>query len=85
MPLGCNVIRKDLGERTINELEVLLKESIEWGLANFDEVLDYSRHFANNKLDDAQAKQYIEMYVNDSTVELTQADYKSIDLLLEAV
>jgi len=85
MPLGCNVIRRDLGAETINELEALLKESIEWGLANFDEVLDYSRKFANNKLDNAAAKKYIEMYVNDSTVELSSDDLKSIDLLLSVI
>ena len=85
MPLGCNVIRKDLGKETINELEALLKESIEWGLANFEEVLDYSRKFADNKLNDEKAKKYIEMYVSDSTVELSSDDLKSIELLLAKV
>lgn len=85
MPLGCNVIRKDLGQKTINDIEELLKESIEWGLENFEEVLDYSRKFADNKLNDEKAKKYIEMYVNDSTVQLTENDNKSINKLLELV
>ena len=85
MPLGCNVIRRSLGEQAISDIDSLLKESIEWGLKNFDEVLAYSRDFAQNGLDDAQAKHYIHMYVDESTVELTNNDLKSVELLLSKV
>ena len=48
MPLGCNVIKRSLGEVTINKLSRLLKASIEWGLAeeNYSEVLEFARRFA---------------------------------------
>jgi 1,4-dihydroxy-6-naphthoate synthase len=82
MPLGCNVINRDLGEETIRAIDSILQESIQWGLDNFEEVLDYSRRFANNDLDDEAAKRYINMYVNQSTVALTEDDLKSIDILL---
>jgi 1,4-dihydroxy-6-naphthoate synthase len=85
MPLGCNVIRKDLGTKVINDIESILKESIVWGLNNFEEVLAYSRNFANNQLNDEKAKLYIEMYVNDSTVELSTKDHESINKLLSLV
>ncbi len=85
MPLGTNVVRRDLGAKFIADFDSLLKESIEWGLNNFDEVLAYSRKFANNELDDAQAQRYINMYVDESTVQLTENDLKSVELLLSGI
>lgn len=83
MPLGCNAIKKDLGKENITKLNRLLKNSIIWGKENFEEVLEYSRTFAKNDLDDTKAKLYLDMYVNDTTVELTENDSESIKLLRE--
>ena len=81
MPLGCNAIKKDLGKDTIAELNEILYQSIVWGKENFKEVLEYSRDFAQNDLNDEMAEKYLDMYVNDTTVKLSPEDYKSIDLL----
>jgi 1,4-dihydroxy-6-naphthoate synthase len=81
MPLGCNAIKKSCGTETIAKLNSLLKESIQWANQNFEEVLEYSRKFAKNDLDDANAAKYLDMYVNDTTVSLKEDDYKSIELL----
>jgi 1,4-dihydroxy-6-naphthoate synthase len=82
MPLGTNAIKNSLGQETINKIDNLLKQSILWGLDNLNEVLTYSRNFSQNQLDDKSAKQYIDMYVNDSTIELSNNDKKSIEILL---
>ncbi len=63
LPLGCNVANKKLGPELIKQVDEILSESISWGQKNFQEVMDYSRAFANNGLDDARAKQYLETYV----------------------
>ncbi len=81
MPLGCNAIKKDLGKDHIDSLNKLLKESIQWANQNFDEVMEYSRKFAKNDLDDKNAAKYLDMYVNDTTVSLKEDDYKSIEIL----
>ncbi len=83
LPLGTNVIKKSFGDELIQELDLLLKNSILWGLANLEEVLDFSRKFANNKLDDSKAKQYIDMYVNESTIYLSDKDLESVEILLK--
>jgi 1,4-dihydroxy-6-naphthoate synthase len=85
MPLGTNAIKKSLGADFINEFDEMLKQSILWGLDNLDEALGYSRKFANNNLDDKSAHKYIEMYVNESTIQLTDDDKKSVELLLRLV
>lgn len=81
MPLGCNAIKKNLGKENIDKLNILLKESIEWSNDNFEEALEYSRKFAKNDLNDEDAVKYLDMYVNDTTVELSDDDYKSIEIL----
>lgn len=85
LALGCNAAKKELGKDNIEKLDAILKESIEWSLRkeNLKEALDYSRNFANNKLDDAMAEKYIEMYVDESTIELSADDEKSIAMLLD--
>lgn len=81
MPLGCNAIKKSLGKDNIKKLNKLLKDSILWAKENFEEVKEYSRKFAQNNHDDFNAKKYLDMYVNDTTIELKADDYKSIELL----
>ena len=83
MPLGCNVIRRSLGEKAVKEISDILQRSIVYGLENFEETLEYARSFSNNGLSDEKAKEYINMYVNESTVSLSDDDIKSISLMLE--
>src|SRR6266540_1210085 len=42
LPLGGNVVRKDLGDATVREVSRLIKESIRYGLAHRREALDYA-------------------------------------------
>ena len=82
LPLGGNVIRRDLGETHILEIARLLKKSIEYGLdpANQSAALDYSLQFARG-LDRVQAERFINMYVNKQTIELDEGCLKALDLL----
>lgn len=84
MPLGCNVIDRSLGQETVSKVAKVLKESIEYGLKNFDDTLAYARRFSNNGLDDKRAVEYIGMYVNEQTRSLSDDDIKSIKLMLDS-
>src|SRR5205814_703815 len=68
LPLGANVVRKDLGAETIREVQRLLKASIEYGLAHREEALRYAQRYGRD-LDEAQADQFVGMYVNDWTLD----------------
>ncbi len=85
LPLGCNVASNKLGKDRIKQIDAILKHSILWGLENLDEALEFSRNFANNNLDDIQARKYIDMYVNQSTIELGRDDLKSVEILLSTL
>ncbi len=83
MPLGCNVIRRSLGEEAINDISEILQESIKYGMEHFEDALKYARDYSKNGLDDAKAKEYISMYVNEHTLELSKEDLESIRTMLE--
>ena len=66
LPLGANAIRKDLGREAIRDIERLLRESIEYGLAHREEALDYAMQYGRD-LDSQQADKFVGMYVNEWT------------------
>ncbi len=68
LPLGANAIRKDLGAKTIQEVQRLLHASIKYGLEHRDEALEYALQFGRD-LDRGQADQFVGMYVNDWTLD----------------
>jgi 1,4-dihydroxy-6-naphthoate synthase len=66
LPLGGNVIRRDLGADTIARVSAALGESIEYALAHRQDALDYAMRFARD-LDRDRADRFVGMYVNDWT------------------
>ncbi|MFO0807453.1 MAG: MqnA/MqnD/SBP family protein [Gemmataceae bacterium] len=68
LPLGGNVVRRDLGDATIREISRLLKESIRYSLAHRSEALDYALNYARD-MDKSLADKFVGMYVNDWTLD----------------
>lgn len=68
LPLGGNVIRRDLGEATCRRAAALLRASIEYSLANREKALDYALDYGRG-LDRDKADRFVGMYVNDLTVD----------------
>jgi 1,4-dihydroxy-6-naphthoate synthase len=82
LPLGVNVIRKDLGADRMRQLSRILHKSIDHGLTHREEALDYALSFARG-MDRGLADQFVGMYVNDWTLDMGEAGRKSIRLFLE--
>jgi 1,4-dihydroxy-6-naphthoate synthase len=82
LPLGGNVIRRDLGEATIAELSVLLKRSIEYGLEHRQEAVAYALNYARDMGEDL-ADQFVGMYVNDWTLDYGQRGRSAVNELLQ--
>jgi 1,4-dihydroxy-6-naphthoate synthase len=68
LPLGANAIRKNLGTETVREIERLLKESIEYGLAHRQDALRYAQRYGRD-LNESQVDEFVGMYVNDWTLD----------------
>ena len=68
LPLGGNVVRRDLGPDKIRQISRLLKESIRYALAHRDDALSYALQFARD-MDRSLADRFVGMYVNDWTLD----------------
>ncbi len=66
LPLGVNVIRRDLGSDAVRELSAVLAESIDAALAHRDEALEFALGFGRG-LDGDRGGRFIDMYVNELT------------------
>jgi 1,4-dihydroxy-6-naphthoate synthase len=81
LPLGGNVVRKDLGEDLVGRIARLLKESILYALEHRREALDYALRYARD-LDPALADRFVGMYVNDWTVDYGPRGREAVRMLL---
>ena len=68
LPLGGNVVRRDLGEDLINDISRHLRASIEYGLQHRHAALDHSMQYARG-LDRSKADAFVGMYVNAWTLD----------------
>ena len=82
LPLGGNVIRRDLGPDTIRTVSRLLRESIAYALAHRQEALDYALQFGRG-LDRAKADRFVGMYVNELTLEYGDRGRAALRRLLD--
>jgi 1,4-dihydroxy-6-naphthoate synthase len=82
LPLGGNVVRKDLGLETIREVSRLLKESIRYALDHRREALDYALKYARD-MDVGLADKFVGMYVNDWTLDYGERGRAAVRRLLD--
>jgi 1,4-dihydroxy-6-naphthoate synthase len=68
LPLGGNVVRKDLGAPLMREISRLIKESIHYGLAHRAEALAHALQYARD-MDASLADKFVGMYVNHWTLD----------------
>ncbi len=82
LPLGGNVVRRDLGAELMGAIARDVKASIEYGLAHRDEALAHARGFSRG-LDDAATDRFVGMYVNEFTVDYGPAGRRAVAELLD--
>ncbi|MGC8941126.1 MAG: MqnA/MqnD/SBP family protein [Sulfurihydrogenibium sp.] len=82
LPLGGNVIRKDLGYTVMKEISEILRESIKYSLAHREEAVEYALKYARG-MDKNKADKFIGMYVNDLTIDYGERGKKAIQLFLK--
>ena len=69
LPLGVNVMRRDLGEATHRAISQGLRDSIAWAHVHVDEALEYAMRYGRG-IDKETCRRFVLMYVNDYTVTL---------------
>ena len=82
LPLGGNVIRKDLGDELTKRISRHLRQSIAYGLQHRAAALDHAMRYARG-LDRGRADTFVGMYVNDWTLDYGDRGRAAVNALLE--
>ena len=80
LPLGVNVMRRDLGEALHRQLSQALRDSIAWAHAHADEALEYAMRYGRG-IDKETCRRFVLMYVNDLTLALGRDGRAAIERL----
>lgn len=87
LPLGCNVLRRNLSPEVQREANRLMRDSIQYALDHREEALNYAMQFARD-MEPALAEKFVGMYVNHYTVDcgdlVPKAAQKLLDMGYEA-
>lgn len=81
LPLGGNVVRRDLGDELLHAIARDLRASIEYGLAHRAEALRHAQRFSRG-LDAARTDRFVGMYVNAYTVDYGALGRRAVGELL---
>jgi 1,4-dihydroxy-6-naphthoate synthase len=81
LPMGGNVIRRELGPEVIRQVSHCLSESIRYSLANREDALEYAMQFARD-MDPDLADRFVAMWVNDLTLDYTDRGREAVQRLL---
>jgi 1,4-dihydroxy-6-naphthoate synthase len=83
LPLGGNVLRKDIPPEVQHDLAEIMRESIDYGLAHREAAVRHSLPYAR-QMDAALAGKFIGMYVNDYTRDYGESGRAAIREFLRA-
>ena len=81
LPLGANAIRRDLGREVMEEVTVLLRQSIQYGLDHRSEALVHAAKYGRD-LDPERNDTFVGMYVNDWTLDFGDVGRQAVATLL---
>ena len=83
LPLGGNVVRKDLGIDTMQRVSKLIKQSIQYSLDHRADALQYALQYARD-MDVTLADKFVGMYVNEWTLDYGDRGRAAVKALLDA-
>ena len=82
LPMGGNVVRRDLGAETVARVSDYLRQSIQYSLDNRRDALAYAMQFARD-MDTELADRFVGMWVNQLTLDYTERGRRAVQLLLD--
>jgi 1,4-dihydroxy-6-naphthoate synthase len=81
LPLGGNIIRRDLGPEMIAKVSKMLHDSIAYALSHRAEAVEYALQFGRG-LDRARTDRFVGMYVNDLTLAYGERGRQGLERLM---
>lgn len=81
LPLGCNVIRRSLGDAACSQISQILKRSIQFSLDNRSQAVAHALQYARD-MDMEMADEFVGMYVNELTLDYGHRGKMAVERLL---
>lgn len=81
LPLGGNIIRRDLGPEMISKVSRMLHDSIAYALSHRPEAVEYALQFGRG-LDRAKTDKFVGMYVNQLTLSYGERGREAVERLM---
>ncbi len=82
IPLGGIVMRREIDTATQQQIDALIKKSIEYAFSNYPQLNDYIRNNAQEMSEDVM-RHHIDLYVNDYSIDLGEEGKNAIKKLLQ--
>ncbi|MFA6440638.1 MAG: MqnA/MqnD/SBP family protein [Bacteriovoracaceae bacterium] len=82
LPLGLDVVRKDLGLDLAKKLSIGLKESIHYGYTHQSEAVPYAMKWGRG-IDYSLGEKFVKMYVSELTIDMGENGKKALELLFK--
>ena len=82
LPLGGNVIRRDLGHELMVRVSRMLRASIAYGLEHRSAALAHAAQYGRD-LEPGQIDEFVGMYVNDRTLDYREDGRRAVQLFLD--
>ena len=80
LPLGLDVVRKDLGKELAHTLSAALKQSIHYGYTHQSEAIPYALQYGRG-IDIALGERFVKMYVSELTIDMGERGKKALQTL----
>jgi 1,4-dihydroxy-6-naphthoate synthase len=80
LPLGLDVVRKDLGEEMARKLSHGLRQSIHYGYTHQKDAIPYALQYGRGINEELGAR-FVKMYVSELTIDMGESGRKALELL----
>jgi 1,4-dihydroxy-6-naphthoate synthase len=80
LPLGLDVVRKDLGEELARKLSMGLRQSIHYGYTHQSEAIPYALQYGRG-LNEELGSRFVKMYVSELTIDMGENGRRALELL----
>lgn len=80
IPLGGIVINKKLGNETAQQIDALIKQSVEYSFSKYPDLSDFIKQHAQ-EMDEVVMRQHIDLYVNNYSIDLGEEGRKAVSVL----
>ena len=82
LPLGLDVVRKDVGENVAHQLSQGLRESIQYGYAHLKEAIPYALQYGRG-ISEELGERFVKMYVSELTIDMGENGKRALELLFK--